>query len=205
MGRPKKETEEITAVAKETAEDKNARLEKELEELKAQMALLLKANAKSDIAVPTKKEKEKEKNIPFVNLTNGKVCLKGTKQWELIGQFTKKNFLEREARVIVSNMPNAIADGIVYIADADFIEENDLSAVYANLLTDKQLKELLKHDSSYVVEAYKSTSDAQKDIIVGMLTDMMLAGKKVDYNVLVEIGNLCGRDLVGIEIKDDNA
>lgn len=205
MGRPKKDTTTEAVVdgetiIEETAEDKNARLEAELAELKAQMALLIKANAQnvSAPAVP-----QKEKSIPFINMTDGKICLRGTRQWKLEGRFAKRMFLEKEARVIVANMPNAISSGIVYIADADFVKENDLEASYANILTDEQLKSLLKKDADVIVEAYKNTSDAQKDIIIGMITDMRMAGEKVDANVLFEIGKLSGRDLVSIEKRDD--
>lgn len=205
MGRPKKDTATEAVVdgetiIEETAEDKNARLEAELAELKAQMALLIKANAQN-VSVPT--APQKEKSIPFINMTDGKICLRGTRQWKLEGRFAKRMFLEKEARVIIANMPNAISSGIVYIADADFIKENDLEASYANILTDEQLKSLLKKDADVIVEAYKNTSDAQKDIIIGMITDMRMAGEKVDANVLFEIGKLSGRDLVSIEKRDD--
>lgn len=205
MGRPKKDTTTEAVVdgetiIEETAEDKNARLEAELAELKAQMALLIKANAQN-VSVPT--APQKEKSIPFINMTDGKICLRGTRQWKLEGRFAKRMFLEKEARVIIANMPNAISSGIVYIADADFIKENDLEASYANILTDEQLKSLLKKDADVIVEAYKNTSDAQKDIIIGMITDMRMAGEKVDANVLFEIGKLSGRDLVSIEKRDD--
>lgn len=205
MGRPKKDTTTEAVVdgetiIEETAEDKNARLEAELAELKAQMALLIKANAQN-VSVPT--APQKEKSIPFINMTDGKICLRGTRQWKLEGRFAKRMFLEKEARVIISNMPNAISSGIVYIADADFVKENDLEASYANILTDEQLKSLLKKDADIIVEAYKNTSDAQKDIIIGMITDMRMAGEKVDANVLFEIGKLSGRDLVSIEKRDD--
>lgn len=205
MGRPKKDTTTEAVVngetiIEETAEDKNARLEAELAELKAQMALLIKANAQN-VSVPT--APQKEKSIPFINMTDGKICLRGTRQWKLEGRFAKRMFLEKEARVIIANMPNAISSGIVYIADADFVKENDLEASYANILTDEQLKSLLKKDADVIVEAYKNTSDAQKDIIIGMITDMRMAGEKVDANVLFEIGKLSGRDLVSIEKRDD--
>lgn len=205
MGRPKKDTTTEAVVdgetiIEETAEDKNARLEAELAELKAQMALLIKANAQN-VSMPT--APQKEKSIPFINMTDGKICLRGTRQWKLEGRFAKRMFLEKEARVIIANMPNAISSGIVYIADADFVKENDLEASYANILTDEQLKSLLKKDADVIVEAYKNTSDAQKDIIIGMITDMRMAGEKVDANVLFEIGKLSGRDLVSIEKRDD--
>lgn len=205
MGRPKKDTtiadESVDApIVEETPEDKNARLEAELEELKAQMALLIKASSQNTSVATAP---QKEKSIPFINMTDGKICLRGTRQWKLEGQFTKRNFLEKEARVIVANMPNAISSGIVYIADADFVKENDLEAVYANILTDKQLKSLLKNDADVVVEAYKNTSDAQKDIIIGMITDMRMAGEKVDANILDELGAMSGKDLRSIEKRDD--
>lgn len=199
MAKAKKDTTIEEPSVEETPEDKNARLESELAELKAQMALLLKANAQPTTASAP----QKEKSIPFVNMTNGRVCLNGTRKWKIDGQFTKRMFLEKEARVIIANMPNAISSGVVYIADADFVRDNDLEAVYANILTDKQLKTLLKKDADVIIEAYKNTSEVQKNIIVGMITDMRMAGEKVDANVLMEIGEMSGRNLVSIEKRDD--
>lgn len=176
----------------------NEMLKQQLAEMKAQMELM--AQMVSQGSQPTEKSGvSKDRNITFVNLTNGTAVLKGTNVWKIEGRFASRTFLEREARIILNNMPNMIRSGMVYIADARFVEENDLAEVYATMLSDKDLKELLSHNASYVIDAYKTVSEGQQKVIIDMIVDEKLAGKQVDYNVLVELGKLCGKNLIDIE------
>lgn len=178
----------------------NESLKKQMEEMKAQMEAMSKMLAEAKSApIAEKSGVNKDRNITFVNLTNGTAVLRGNSFWKLEGRFASRTFLEREARIIVNNMPNMIRSGMVYITDAQFVEDNDLSEVYLNILSDKDLKELLSHDASYVVDVYKNVSDGQKNIIIDMIVDKVLAGEKVDNNVLVELGRLSGKDLINIE------
>ena len=178
----------------------NESLKKQMEEMKAQMEAMSKMLAEAKSApVAEKSGVNKDRNITFVNLTNGTAVLRGNSFWKLEGRFASRTFLEREARIIVNNMPNMIRSGMVYITDAQFVEDNDLSEVYLNILSDKDLKELLDHDASYVVDVYKNVSEGQKNVIIDMIVDKVLAGEKVDNNVLVELGRLSGKDLINIE------
>ena len=190
-----------TDTANEVISAENESLKKQMEEMKAQMEAMSKmlAEAKSTPVTIDKSGVNKDRNITFVNLTNGTAVLRGNSFWKLEGRFASRTFLEREARIIVNNMPNMIRSGMVYITDAQFVEDNDLSEVYLNILSDKDLKELLSHDASYVVDVYKNVSDGQKNVIIDMIVDKVLAGEKVDNNVLVELGQLSGKDLINIE------
>ena len=189
-----------TATTDKDISSENESLKKQMEEMKAQMEAMSKMLAEAKSApVAEKSGVNKDRNITFVNLTNGTAVLRGNSFWKLEGRFASRTFLEREARIIVNNMPNMIRSGMVYITDAQFVEDNDLSEVYLNILSDKDLKELLSHDASYVVDVYKNVSDGQKNIIIDMIVDKVLAGEKVDNNVLVELGRLSGKDLINIE------
>lgn len=190
-----------TDATNEATSSENEALKKQLEEMKAQMEAMSKmlAEAKSAPVTVDKSGVNKDRNITFVNLTNGTAVLRGNSFWKLEGRFASRTFLEREARIIVNNMPNMIRSGMVYITDAQFVEDNDLSEVYLNILSDKDLKELLDHDASYVVDVYKNVSEGQKNVIIDMIVDKVLAGEKVDNNVLVELGRLSGKDLINIE------
>ena len=175
-------------------------LEKQLEEMKAQMAFLM-----GQVSTQTKAEAtpKKDRNIPIVNLTPGNFNLKGSQFWKLKGQFSQRVFLEREARIILNNMQNAIRSGMVYIADAQFVEENDLAETYQYLLSDEKLKTLLDNSSGHVIEIYKNASLPQQEIIIKMLVDKKQRGGNVDGNVLVELGKLSGKDLVNIEPEQE--
>ena len=96
-------------------------------------------------------------------------------------------------------MRNAIHNGNVYIADAQFVEDNDLSESYRCLLDNNQLKALFNEKSEYVIEMYKTVSLAQQEIIIQMIVDKLEAGEQIDGNILVTLGKLSGKDLVNTE------
>lgn len=197
-----KETTNSTVAEDSFIKKENEVLKQQIAEMQAQMKLL-----SEQIAMGASKkveEKKKEKNIKFISLVPGILVLKGTQTWTIEGQFNYRTFIEREARMIVNNTKGAIKSGCVYIADADFIKENDLDAIYANILNDEQLKNLLNRSFSEIVEIYKSVPQSQKDIIVRMIKDRKESGIEVDANILTQIGKLCGQDLISeVEYEDE--
>lgn len=192
-------TVEDTAKAIEAQQKENDELREQLKAMQAQMALLMQGMTAQAQPVA----KKRDKNVEFINMTNGTIVLRGSTVYTIEGQFSKRSFVEHEARMIVNNMPETIRSGMVYINDAEFIEENNLSDVYDGLLTDKQLKELLQQDYTLVVETYKSAGDKQKQIIVDMITDARLKGKRIDGNIIIELGELCGKNFLEIEKMDE--
>lgn len=176
----------------------------EFDQMKAQMETLMQMMAMGSIGnkQPSKKE---EKYITFVNMTKGKFVLKGSSYYTIDEQFGTRRFIEREARMIINNMPKSIRDGKIYILDADFVKDCELEDVYADLLSDKQMKELLTKKPSYVVEVYKNANKAQKQIIVDMIENKKLNGEDVDANILLQIGELSGKNLIEITpIENEN-
>lgn len=206
--RPKKvETEVPVTQEKPTVEPvtpngveaENTALKSQLEELKAQMLMMQQMMAMQNTvqAAP----KKSDRMIRFVNLIPGTLVLRGSVIWKIEGQFAYHDFLESEATVIVSNMANLIREGGVYIADAQFVDDHNLTDVYRYILTDDQMRELLDKDSKYVIDAYKMANDTQKQIIIDMISEKKLAGGDVDANILFEIGRLSGQNL--LELNDE--
>ena len=197
---PVTKKEEIKEVNDNLSQE-NELLKKQMEAMQAQMELLVKQMAMSN--APVESTKKPERNIEFINMVPGTLVLKGSQIWKIEGQFNSRSFLEREARIIVNNMQNTIRSGYVYIADSDFIKENELSEVYNTMLSDKQLKDLLNKNFKEVVEIYKTVPKAQQDIIVSMIKERKEAGVQIDANILIQIGELCGQDLLrGVEYED---
>ena len=206
MARTKSETAKVAEaeVVETPAEDikkENDDLKAQLEELKAQMALMAQMMSKG--GDEPKDTKQSAKRIRFVNLTNGTVVLRGTVMWSIVGQFNHRDFAEKEANIIVENMINLINSGAVYIADKEFAEEHNLTDIYANLLDEKALRELFDKDSQTILETYKMVNAAQKQIIVDMIVSRREQGQFVDANAAIEIGKLCGKDLMLIEPDED--
>lgn len=189
--------ETVATEVTNNAVSENEVLKAQIAEMKAQMELMaqMMANKSNEPVHSTKSDRM----ITFVNLTNGTAVLRGNQNWALEGRYASRAFLEREARIIVNNMPNMIRSGMVYITDADFVQENDLADAYVNMLSDTDMKSLLAQDAKNVIDVYKNVSDNQKQIIIDMIIEQRKAGAKIDGNILTELGELCGKDLVHIE------
>lgn len=198
-----KRAKETAATVDNGVDIEKEEMKKQMAEMKAQMELMAQMIAVSKAESMGKPAPRKDRLIRFVNLINGTIVLKGNAFHDIEGRFNHIDINEREARLIVANMPNLVRSGKVYIADAQFVQENELEDVYATLLSDKQLEELLTKDASFVVDTYKNASDGQKDIIIKLVIDKRLDDKKVDANVLLELGRLSGKDLIGIEPEKD--
>ena len=181
----------------------NELLKKQMEAMQAQMDMLAKQMATGNTII-AKNSKGQEKNIQFINMVPGTLILRGTQVWKIEGQFNSRSFMEREARIILNNMQNTIRSGYVYIADNDFIQENDLGEVYANMLSDEQLRNLFNKNFNEIIEIYKTVPKAQQDIIISMIKEKKASGAYVDANILIKIGELCGQDLItNIEYEDE--
>lgn len=187
---------------KNDVNEENELLKMQIAQMQAQMNALMMAVGSNNMGTQ-KEDKKKERTIQFINLSNGSLILKGNATHRFNKQFESRTFREREALAILNNMPNAIRSGCVYVADAKFLEENDLDDIYDYVLTANQLKTLFDKDANVVIDAYKNASKTQKDIIIGMVSEAKLHGKRIDNNIVVELGALSGIDLLGIEPMSD--
>lgn len=220
MARPKKETIENTTndvnvavdtntdttpvVDNTTSDERDNKLAEQAEQianLQAQLELLMRAQANTPMPIAT--DKGKRKMIKIISLVAGSLVLQGSRIITISKQFDSVTVTENEARIILSNMPNSARDGIFYVADADFVEENNLEDAYQTILDEKQLKTILSKNVKDVVEIYQNAPDAQKKIINDMIVDGRLMGIQIDANILVELGKLNGIDYLNIEQMED--
>ena len=195
----KKEAAQTTPVVDTEKEQLKAQLteqQKRMEEMMAQMQVLM--QAQSNTVAPVNPVNS-NKQIVFINMTAGGLNLKGTRMYHIDNQFGTRSVQESEARVIVANMPNTIANGYVYIPDNEFLESCNMGGVYDGMLNDEQMKTLLNQDVNYVCDVFENATDSQKRIIVDMVSDRQLNGKSVDANILVRLGKLAGVDFLNIE------
>lgn len=193
-----------------TANDTSALLEKQVKELQSQIAAMQEALRAQSVPVACGSQitevahKPKAKTIRFVNLVPGTLVLRGTMIWKIEGQFNYRDFLETEAAIIVNNMSECIRSGSVYIADAEFVEEHNLTEVYRYLLSDEQLSHLFELDAKSVIETYKNCSDSQKNIIENMILEKVSNGEEIDANITQQIGRLCKIDFLADVGADEN-
>ena len=186
----------VVDTEKEQLKAQLAEQQKRMEEMMAQMQVLMQAQSNSTTST---KSVNSNKQIVFINMTSGGLNLKGTRMYHIDNQFGTKSVQESEARVIVANMPNTIAEGYVYIPDNEFLESCNMGGVYDGMLNDEQMKTLLNQDANYVCDVFENATDSQKRIIIDMVSDRQLNGNSVDANILVRLGKLCGVDFLNIE------
>lgn len=217
MARPKKETVDVTndvvvdevqidnvdtklnkEASKPNSEDQLKAQAEQIANLQAQLELMMRAQASQPVQAQTE-SKPKRKMIKIVSLVAGSLVMQGSRVIIIDKQFDSVTVTENEARLIVSNMPNAARNGIFYIADSDFVEENNLEDAYQTILDDKQLKTLLSKNAKEVVDIYRNAPDTQKKIINDMIIDGRLMGTPIDANILMELGKLSGIDYLNIE------
>ena len=201
----KKTTTATTAtstIEKPETDSRIAEQANEIAELKAQIALLMKAQKASAQTATVEPTPKKKKSITIINLFAGGLTVKGNSYYHFDKQFDKRAFSEAEATAIVNNMPNAAREGIFYITDAQFVEDNDLSDAYENMIDDVKMKTILSLDANSVLVLYKNASEAQKTIIENMIVNGRLNGEALDANVLVEVGKITGKNYMEIEKMD---
>lgn len=196
-------TKKVNEIKEETVKKDNNKeteqLKKEIELLKQQL-MSLKDNT---VDTQPQQKKNNKKTIKFINMTVGSLVLQGNRFHNFEGQFTSKNISESEAVAILQNMPDTINNGMVYIADAQFIKDYDLEDVYENILSDKNLKQLLNKDANSVYEVYLNSNDTQKQIILNMVIDKQLNKQAIDANILTLLSKECGQNLLDIADIDD--
>ena len=201
----KKTTTATTAtstIEKPETDSRIAEQANEIAELKAQIALLMKAQKASAQTATVEPTPKKKKSITIINLFAGGLTVKGNSYYHFDKQFDKRAFSEAEATAIVNNMPNAAREGIFYITDAQFVEDNDLSDAYENMIDDVKMKTILSLDANSVLVLYKNASEAQKTIIENMIVNGRLNGESLDANVLVELGKITGKNYMEIDTMD---
>lgn len=192
----------VVDTEKEQLKVQLAEQQKRMEEMMAQMQVLM--QAQSNVETPVKAITErKSRSIKFINLVPGALNLKGTRAHRIEGQFASRMIPESEARVIVNNMPETVSSGMVYIADAEFVKEMELSDAYDNILSDKQLKDILHKNANDMCDIYQNAPEAQKAIIISMIANKCMDGVPVDANILMRLGELSGVDFLDIEPLDD--
>ena len=197
-----KKTTTTSTTEKPETDSRIAEQANEIAELKAQIALLMKAQKASTQTVAVEPTPKKKKNVTIITLFAGGLTVKGNSYYHFDKQFDKRAFSEAEATAIVNNMPNAAREGIFYITDAQFVEDNDLSDAYENMIDDVKMKTILSLDANSVLVLYKNASEAQKTIIENMIVNGRLNGEALDANILVELGKITGKNYMEIETMD---
>lgn len=106
-----------------------------------------------------------------------------------------------ELKDIVKYNKSFIEKGYFYIVDELAVKQLRLERYYNRLLSVEDMSNLFNNDAKSIIELYKLASDGQKETIIDIISNKILAKEKLDANVLVELGKLSGKDFM--KMMDD--
>ena len=66
----------------------------------------------------------------------------------------------------------------------------------------KDMESIFKKEPKDFVETFKLASKGQQDTIVQLIMNKLYDKQEMDANVLIEIGSICGKDL--LKVQQDN-
>ena len=101
-----------------------------------------------------------------------------------------------DLRDIVKNKPKFAKEGAYFICNPQAVKKLRLGNQYKNLIDDKTFLNLFDKDADTIVALYKSAPSMQQKQIVGLIEEKLEKGVDVDGNVLIKIGQLCGKDFL---------
>jgi len=190
----------------------NNELQKQIEELKNTVALLVNSMAgkaqekvEADVIVEDTEEQE-YKNIPdnkyikVVSLQNNRMAL----STEGFGRgkpykFTKfgqvKNITYSNLSDIISNQEKFAKQGRFYICDETVINNHELMDTYENILTKEQMENILTYDEKKMEMLFKRTTDPQRETIISLVMTKLNNGEKIDLNKISVLSKICGFDI----------
>lgn len=215
-GRPKK-TDAITKTVKKTEVVDNTleqieALQKQLKELMAENEKLKTEKEKEDVTVNTEVEVEDieeeltaDTEIPVVSQTIGALNIStegsgiGTLyRFEEFGEIQDIPF--GDLKLIVKNQPTFAKSGVFFICNPIAVKKLRLGNSYKNLIDNKTFDKLFDIDSKAFIALYESAPKLQQEQVVSLIEERLEKGLEVDGNVLIKIGQLCGKDFLANEI-----
>lgn len=209
MARPKKDATKVVAqidVSKEVVQDTTQELLKKFEELQKQLTELKAENnaLKDNTQVEDDdniEELTSDTDITVISQTVGKLVIStegngvGTVyRFEEFGEVQDIPF--GDLKDIVKNKPRFAKEGAYFICNPQAVKKLRLGNQYKNLIDDKTFVNLFDKDAKTIIALYESAPKMQQEQVVSLIQDRLDNGLEVDGNVLIKIGQLCGRDFI---------
>ena len=200
-GRPKKTDTASKTTTKTKAVDDTQEQIKALQEQLAQLMAENKALKEKEVEVSEDEEITADTDIMVISQTVGSLAIStegngiGTVyRFEKFGDVQDIPF--GDLRDIVKNKPKFAKEGAYFICNPQAVKKLRLGNDYKNLIDDSTFLNLFDKDADTIVALYKSAPSMQQKQIVGLIKDRLEKGIEVDGNVLVKIGQLCGKDFL---------
>jgi hypothetical protein len=85
---------------------------------------------------------------------------------------------------IMEQHPNFLNDGYYIILNKNVVRKHGLDDIYTRILTKENIEKIMAGNDSDAVNLFKSCSDAQRDSIIAMVHEKMIANEFVDLNLM---------------------
>lgn len=181
------------------------KLEAQLEEQRKQIEMLMNAlqnntvvnnnsNVNDDISA--------DEEILVMSLTPNKLNLVGDGGAVLFSfdEMYEEQFIDYASlKEIVRLNRDMARNGRFYILDERVVNKLRLKNNYKSVLNPEQLKKILSVDVNKAIELYKMANDVQQRTIIELVKQSKFKGDTIDYNLLGELSNLSGINLIEIE------
>lgn len=185
----------------EEIQAENSKMKQELEVMSQQLERLM-GMVNNTLEPVSSTSIEDETDVVIISLVQGtlNLCDKyGTPLCVFSEIYEEQEIPFSELREIVQANRKMVENGRFYIMNAEVVRKLRLQRFYERLLSPDDLKTLLKKDINHALELYKSASHVQQQVIIDIITDKIFKHQKIDANLLQELSQLCGKDLMNIE------
>jgi hypothetical protein len=149
-------------------------------------------------------ELNSDKDITVISQTIGKLSL-FTEGFGLGTEYVFENFGEildipfGDLKEIVKNNRSFAQKGYFYITDSEAVNKLRLKANYQRLLSNEDMMTILEKDADKIMELYDLAPEGQKQTIIDLVIEKKLNKEKISADVLVALGEKCGKDLINID------
>lgn len=143
-----------------------------------------------------------DEDILVVSLTPNKLNLVGSDGSTLFSfdaMYEEQYIDYASLKEIVRINRDMAKNGRFYILDEKAVNKLRLKNNYKNVLTPEQMKQILSSNTEHAVELYKLANTTQQQTIIDVVRQAKFNGKDVDYNLLRELGELSGVNLIDAE------
>jgi hypothetical protein len=198
-----KETKTTEAKTDVVKEDKVTQLEKTIKEQQEQIAQLMQL-MQGNVTIPqiNKEDISADDEILVISLTPNKLNLIGDNGVVLFSfdEMYEEQYIDYASlKEIVRINRDMARNGRFYILDERVVNKLRLKNHYKNILTPDQLKTLINTKVDKAIQLYKLANPTQQATIIEMVKQSKFRGDNVDYNLLRELGELSGVNLIDAE------
>jgi hypothetical protein len=103
-----------------------------------------------------------------------------------------KNILYADLVQIIETHPNFVEGGYFYILDKRVIRRHGFEELYSKILTKEKIEQIVADSTQETVDLFAASNREQQETIINIIVSNMLAGAKVDLNIVDRLSRISG-------------